>query len=373
MNYKLAYIDTLRGIAILMVIAVHTSKSLNSMSPQMEILMQYGQMGVQLFFVVSAFTLLLSMKRHQKEKYKLSDFFIRRFFRIAPMYYFGIILYFLFKTLKNYLQTGNIFILEQYTINNILANISFIHGFIPAANNNIVPGGWSIGTEMAFYLLFPFLFYIVEKIYRLERGIFKVFIFLLILIMCLYSIEIWLVIFKQVDISNNSFLYFNLINQLPVFLVGIYLYYLDKDSLLPIRGNLPFFVIVTIIAVVLSVWDAKFVYMFIPLIAALSFIFLFIVIKNSEYINFKFLQRIGQLSFSMYILHFIFALEVSHQIEKILRPLVPQSFILILLFIFTVGSTYILALVTEKYIEKPGQKFGKNLIRIIEKKERNAT
>ncbi len=47
---KLDYIDIVRGIAILMVILVHTSQAVNGVSQLVGDINRYGQMGVQLFF-----------------------------------------------------------------------------------------------------------------------------------------------------------------------------------------------------------------------------------------------------------------------------------------------------------------------------------
>ncbi|HEY9657997.1 MAG TPA: acyltransferase family protein [Allocoleopsis sp.] len=82
---KLQSIDSLRGIAILLVILVHTSKSVEGLSFPISAISNYGQMGVQLFFIVSAYTLCLSMERRREERLKEVNFFIRRFFRIAPL------------------------------------------------------------------------------------------------------------------------------------------------------------------------------------------------------------------------------------------------------------------------------------------------
>ena len=57
---KLDYIDIARGIAILMVMLVHTSQAVNGVSQLVGDIDRYGQMGVQLFFVASAYTLCFS-------------------------------------------------------------------------------------------------------------------------------------------------------------------------------------------------------------------------------------------------------------------------------------------------------------------------
>lgn len=92
---KLQYIDFLRGIAILMVIVVHTNQySKNPHNVSLSRLTEYDARGVQLFFVLSAFTLYYSYHNRKTEQtHVFRNFFIRRIFRIAPMYYLGIIYY----------------------------------------------------------------------------------------------------------------------------------------------------------------------------------------------------------------------------------------------------------------------------------------
>ena len=51
-----------------------------------------GQRGVQMFFLVSAFTLTLSHYNRRQERRPTLNYAIRRFFRIAPMLYLGILL-----------------------------------------------------------------------------------------------------------------------------------------------------------------------------------------------------------------------------------------------------------------------------------------
>lgn len=92
---KLDYIDALRGLAILGVIMVHTNQYGRSIGPNIFAkITAMGERGVQLFYLASAFTLFLSFKnRSRKEIFPIRNFFIRRFFRIAPMYYMGIFYY----------------------------------------------------------------------------------------------------------------------------------------------------------------------------------------------------------------------------------------------------------------------------------------
>jgi peptidoglycan/LPS O-acetylase OafA/YrhL len=58
-------------------------------------LTNFGWHGVQLFFMMSCVTLMLSWRSDEARGIALkSAFWIRRFFRIAPMYYAAAALYF---------------------------------------------------------------------------------------------------------------------------------------------------------------------------------------------------------------------------------------------------------------------------------------
>ncbi len=126
---KLAYIDVLRGIAILMVMLIHTSLPVNGLSTFVGYVDRYGQMGVQLFFVASAYTLCHSFVGRANEPRPLSSFFIRRFFRIAPLYYFGIVTYCLLEPVIHILSIIQLPI-SEYNFGSIRANILFIHGLL---------------------------------------------------------------------------------------------------------------------------------------------------------------------------------------------------------------------------------------------------
>ena len=156
---RLNFPDALRGIAILLVILKHFGQwappggALAASS-------DFGQLGVQLFFIVSGFTLALSAsKTRDRAQIDRRSFFVRRWFRIAPMYYLAILGYFLIRLAAGLLHSHpqGVKGLDVYTPGSVFANICFVNGFVPSAQNNIVPGGWSIGAEFFFYACFPFL------------------------------------------------------------------------------------------------------------------------------------------------------------------------------------------------------------------------
>lgn len=70
------YIDALRGVAILMVIAVHSSQSVTNLPALVSKVASYGQMGVQLFFVLSAITLCYSIDQKPLNQPTIVSFYL---------------------------------------------------------------------------------------------------------------------------------------------------------------------------------------------------------------------------------------------------------------------------------------------------------
>ena len=92
---KLDYIDAVRGWAILLVITHHVGSMFPEMPYPVKKLTNFGWHGVQLFFLASALTLLMSWHRARvHDGVFVGSFFVRRFLRIAPMYYAGAAIYF---------------------------------------------------------------------------------------------------------------------------------------------------------------------------------------------------------------------------------------------------------------------------------------
>jgi len=144
---RIDFIDSLRGWAILGVIAVHSFQVSGDKNSSNFIITaaKNGGFGVWLFFIVSAFTIFLTLdkKRDFPKLMIIKDFFIKRFLRIAPMYYLAIFYYTILGILTY----------NQISATNILSNFFFVHGFSLQTMNDLVPGGWSITVEMTFYAI----------------------------------------------------------------------------------------------------------------------------------------------------------------------------------------------------------------------------
>ena len=360
---KLDFVDRMRGLAILAVIAVHYAQMFAS--PTLKIIGATGQVGVQLFFVASAFTLCLSADQRAGEKHGVRNFYIRRYFRIAPLYYLGIVAY-----AALYISAGKG---SSYTAGNILANVFFVHGVIPSANNSIVPGGWTIGAEMLFYLIFPALYWAVERSWRRFGGAALAAWLGLALLVALgwhfgYRLETgrW--------IANNQFPYTVFIAQFSVFMIGI-VYYLAawrgdmlaphrlRDGLLAAAGfGLCSWVIVA---------DVHPLYGVLPTFAGIASVFLANWLRGQSAAGASgggWLVGIGKVSFSLYVLHFMLVWQPSAWVIHWFEGDVLAEWLIALpLFVIDVVLLYWAGRITLRYIETPANNLARALIRRLDK------
>lgn len=220
----LDHLDALRGYAILAVIATHVGSAFPGLPPIAHHALQSGQTGVQLFFVVSAVTLLHSWTaRHDGA----GPFYLRRFFRIAPMWMLAVVGWTILRgTAPTYWAPWG---LSPW---DIVAALTFVHGWLPQAINGVVPGGWSIGAEAMFYLIFPVLAAIVTT--RLRAVAFVVLGVLSGLVLQ-GLVSAWLGPIEPAH-AKAAFFYFWFPNQLPAFASGFLAFQLIDKTALPRWG-----------------------------------------------------------------------------------------------------------------------------------------
>jgi peptidoglycan/LPS O-acetylase OafA/YrhL len=290
------YLDAVRAVAALLVVIVHTQQQFPAPNRAVEILAGMGQLGVQLFFVLSAYLIFDALDRLQKKGGTLDEFFLHRFLRIAPLYYFAMVAMLLVFGWLYPAIGWSPHAPQSYTVSNVLANVFFIHGLVPAANNSVVGGGWSIGTEMLFYVMAPVLFALRDRR-------------LVIIATAAACYPIVLAAIKIPYFSTNSFvidngfLYFSIMNQLPVFICGCLLFSIKDEAFsIPTFGA----VIGWIAPMVFAgyIWVTNFTgtmtFFFVPFLAGVSSAFFIIFMSKVKISNWLVIE-FGRRAFSIYI------------------------------------------------------------------------
>lgn len=197
-------LDIIRGFAAISVFVYHIIEILPWKDHPQNFLFswfQVGGMGVDLFFVLSGLVVTLSgisLYEKHKEKFK-RQFMIRRFRRIAPLYYATAFIFIIF-------CLPTILFIPQLWLH-LSTHLVFVHNLMATTHGSINGANWSIGTEMQFYLVMMFLLPYLMKI----RPIF-------IVIFCLAISWIWRVSFFYyvLDAYNgDTFRMFLRTTQLP--------------------------------------------------------------------------------------------------------------------------------------------------------------
>ncbi|VTU02539.1 acyltransferase 3 : Acyltransferase OS=Pseudomonas taiwanensis SJ9 GN=O164_23910 PE=4 SV=1: Acyl_transf_3 [Gemmataceae bacterium] len=218
---RYGYIDAVRGWAILGVIAVHTSYHSAPLPEPVWQVVSRGNYGVQLFFVASAVTLLFSYEaRRNRDARPVRAFFVRRFFRIAPLLYLGIPFY-----LWWYGCGPRPMAPDGVGWVDVVATVCFANGWRPEQINAVVPGVWSVAAEVSFYLLAPVLF----SLARTPRQAATLFAAAWALAVAVRHGGVAAALFPAATpFTVNALGIFWFPNQLPVFLLGVLTYHLIR-------------------------------------------------------------------------------------------------------------------------------------------------
>lgn len=173
---KVAFFDFLRGWSAILVFFHHAA--ILGGGPQF-FAGQLGSEAVNAFMMASGFLIYyqaLSSKIYQgfTTKTGIFNFYIRRFFRIAPTYYLALTIALIFSeplgefrlTIQEILNSRatdmSRYFIENKSLN-ALTHVTFLFGILPKFSfSNPLPD-WSLGLEMQFYLLFPLFFVAMRK------------------------------------------------------------------------------------------------------------------------------------------------------------------------------------------------------------------
>ena len=153
LHRRLAYLDALRGFAALYVVMHHVALMPTPpllMPDWLRHLIGFGGSGVTLFFIISGFSMCLTWSRYNATTSPIKSFYISRFVRIAPLFYFWLML----AILRDAIFKGPA---DQHSVIEIGANILFIFNLYEPFQAGIVWASWTIGVEMLFYAIFPFI------------------------------------------------------------------------------------------------------------------------------------------------------------------------------------------------------------------------
>jgi len=329
-----------------------------------------GPFAVNIFFIISGFymTMILNEKYVGKGSYKL--FITNRILRLLPLYWvvlsltiiFSFVTFFVFNNWMQltpyvvynefmdfstilYLLATNFLLIGQdivfflgvnlesgamFFTNNFLITNPHFHQFL------FLPQAWTVSIEMLFYIMAPFI---------VRRKI------PIISILIILSVLTRIIIYYHFDLFHDPWTYRFFPNELALFLIGTFSYhmynYLKNKT---IHKNYHAFVFFIYIIVLFGFNYISEIHFFININSALFFTItglsipsIFILTKFSHTDN-----RIGDLSYPIYLTHMLIIYIMNIIIIKMGLSIERNSFVLVL----TILLSYILV----KFISDPIEK-----------------
>lgn len=290
-NKRQDLVSALRGVAIVMVLFVHIADKMfpDGLAGRV---CSFGQMGCQVFFVLSGYCLCCSM---QNNRIGLARFYKKRLFSLAPGYWIAIVV----SVILSILCPAFFSVMTRPAA--VIQNLLLLNGLTLDWNvmNNVVFGGWFVGTLVLMYVVFPLLHWAY-----FGGGAFweryRILAFPLLVIFCCWALLVISGIGSETFCENDSVKYFSIINQLPSFVIGFSLY----DAVRKKRsGGLILSLLFFAVTVLLFYIPTGMSFIICPTSMAFAVAFLFVGIYQKGIRFPVFLCKAGDMSYSIYLSH----------------------------------------------------------------------
>ena len=307
-------LDNLRAFAIIMVLIFHYSGWFQH-PVWFPSVFEFGWIGVDLFFVLSGFLISsqLFVQIKKEGTFSVRDFFIKRFFRIIPVYYFVVAIYFLVPFFKNDFGAGQ-------QLPPLWKFLTFTQNFnADFDKTGSLSQVWSLCVEEHFYLILPFTLLFFLKIGKLNKA------YLLLIVLFLGGFLIRMFCYNNIylptinGIANQAIwlntIYFPTYCRLDGLIIGVAiaaLYNYLPSLFLKLSNYANTIIVVGILIIIGAYFPSKYQYNFLNTIfgfpticLAFGLLVLGSIMPNSVLYRWKsnLLSKIAQLSFSLYLIH----------------------------------------------------------------------
>ena len=294
------------------------SKEIDPLSP----LIAYSSaLGVVFFFVLSGFliTYLLLKEKESNKTVQIGKFYLRRAFRIWPLYYLIFILgFFVLPNLELFAVPGQDVFFNQNFWGNLLLYAFFMPNLAFSIYTTAVPNigqSWSIGVEEQFYLLWPLLL-------RKSKNVLKSILWIAGSIIALKGILLLSFPFIKLEalVVIKKFLAMSKLECMALGGLGAYVLFNKKEEVLRIIFK-PISQIMAVIVIPILIY-------FIPtafedvlhLLFSVSFLVIILNVAGNEKVLLRFenrvLQYLGRISYGFYMFHVMCIVFTIHILDK---------------------------------------------------------
>lgn len=291
---RLYHLDLIRFIAALYVVFYHycfrgyakDNLSILQFEP-LESFSKYGYLGVDLFFIISGFVILMSVRNSN-----LIDFCISRFTRLYPAFWFCVII----TAIIILLFGGTIF---NITLNQVLFNLTMLNGFFNVEHVDGVY--WSLVIELKFYVLIGLVLFFKKLKYIKILG------YLLLAISILQLI----VPFSEAPKFLQAIYFVTFARWSPYFVAGMFFFIMKSEKDI-IKNIIPVVIAysASIYYAILTVnhrnenYGYGFSHEVVIVLITLFFIAIFLIsVGKLQILNKRVFMSLGVLTYPLYLLH----------------------------------------------------------------------
>lgn len=350
-NNRVLGFDFLRGLCSIGVAYYHI---LGWIWPDGTKLYSIGFYGVYIFFVLSGASIYISYADRIRAGYDLRKFISQRFFRLLPLFALVVLL-------GPAIDHGNLdgYITDFFT--RAVMNITFVFGLGNPGRVSLPTGGWSLGIEFVFYLLFPVILSFISGSIRSSIA------FLVIVSAC-QILFVQSLITGPGSLSSNWYGYTQFLAFAAYFVSGCLIgRIISADKLAADTLQWQFMLWLCFIALAGAILFASGTVRESPLLGKRGLLLPLVsvvLVLIAGLVRFpRSLSSVaplfGNMSYGLYLLHPLVFTLIYKRYSEVMRahPVMAASLLIAL--------TFMVALVLEKYFERPIAKFGKGLINIV--------
>lgn len=337
MNNRLDYLDSIRGVAALMVVIHHLFETYlkynESQYPLIASLFEtinLGRMGVIVFFITSGFVIPWSL--NPSNAFPIRTFIIKRFFRLYPVYWFSI-----FAALIVGMGVGvNIISFEQ-----VLVNFTMIHKYL--GYESVIESYWTLHLELVFYVLCGIMFYF---------GLLQKNQYYILLVVAFSVGAVGLAMFRfYFQIKVPVIMAFGIASMFYGALLRNYFIDNQKELRNALIILTLFYFACVLLATQLYYLDGWLKWFLSHLLA---FIFFFILITKVKLTSFWAIYT-GRISYSLYLLHSLVIGFVFHFLGDLAYTTAGFYFVILLVLVISI----VVSDLSYRFIEKPSVILGR--------------
>lgn len=278
------HIQSLRGISVLLVFLFHLNIEFFS----------NGYLGVDIFFVISGYIITGKIYSDYKKNGKILiiNFYSRRIKRIFPnLIFITVFTYILFLIFG---QPSTSLFNETFASITGISNLYFLlttPGYFEKVLQNPLSHTWSLGVEMQFYFIYPFIFFLFLKNYKKKVDF-------IITLLAIFSLSLICYYLTLLYGYNSAAFYLSPL-RFWEFIFGGLIFFCENK----IKKN-QFISLTSIITIFIIIFSKNLIIDFYKNLLIIFFSGTFIIFNNVQFFrNNKPLIALGNISYSFYLWH----------------------------------------------------------------------